>query len=149
MRRSAISICQHFVAADDRIVERLGSLHRFEDAVDSDLDEDDVLFWIDVDVGRAALEGDLHELVAQSDDVGFLMLKLAFDAAFASERRDQSPELAARIGDLFNGGDCRVGGRQLQAGDVGGDGPLGLVGPADAVGRHQVTGGGPFADLFE
>ena len=55
----------------------LGSLRNgLEHAVDAKLDQDDVLFRIDVDVGRAALEGDLHELVAQRDDVGLLMLEL-------------------------------------------------------------------------
>ncbi len=103
-----------------------------------------------MDVGRAAFVGNLHQLVAKSDDVGFLMLELTLDAPFASERCDKRAELAARVGDLFNDGDCgRVGGGELEAGDVSGNSPLGLVGPADAVRRHQVTGGGPLAEFIE
>src|SRR3954470_7485740 len=75
---------KHFVAADDRVMKRFGKLaHCFEEAIDSDLDKNDVLFGIDMDVGRASLEGDLHELIAESDNVSFLMFKLAFDAALA------------------------------------------------------------------
>ena len=46
--------------------------------------------------------------------------------------------------------DCgRVGRRELEAGHVGRDRPLGLIGPADAMRRHQIAGGGPLAELFE
>src|SRR4051812_16766322 len=77
-----IHLRQHFVPTGDRVMERFGQLaHRFENAVDSDLNENDVLFRIDVNVGRSAVEGDLHELVAESDDIGFLMLKFARLAA--------------------------------------------------------------------
>ena len=55
-----VHLGEHFEAADERRVNRLGQLSkRFEHTVDSELNEHDVLFGIDVDVGRAALEGDL------------------------------------------------------------------------------------------
>jgi hypothetical protein len=102
-----------------------------------------------VDVGGSPLVGDLHQFIAERDDVGFQMFKFVWFAIFSRESGHQAAELAALVFNFCDRHDGRVGGGQLEAGNVGGDGPLGLVGPADAMRRHQITGGGPLAELFE